>query len=166
MKYFTVITVLILLICSCKNNSSNDGDMQTTDSADTAMTLPPASTANFKDLEKHVGKLPKEIDLFQKYGLYSRIEDIMKSDFAEFKENWNEETPLKKDGEMIYFTGCKAGDCKSNNYFIVLDLMINKINVYNFKNEKGRSYEEDHTVIGMPFKMTDDFMKLREEQSK
>ncbi|MBK9734458.1 MAG: hypothetical protein IPO92_05600 [Saprospiraceae bacterium] len=163
MKHLIFLAPIIVLLFACKNtNHTSDGSSN--DAAKDSTIVENAAKVDFKDLSQQVGKLPKEIDLFQKYGLYARIEKIMGKDFAEFKAEWNEETPLQKDGEIMYTTGCKAGACKSNKYILVLDISQNSINVHNYKYDHGRSFEEDHTIIGMPYKMADEFDKIRKEQ--
>jgi len=166
MKIFSLSLLLFIALFSCKNTASETkteeqekGETYAGDKPET-----PVVRLDLNDITQHVGKLPKEVDLFTKYSLDGRIEKIMGSDFAEFKKDWNEETPLKKDGEVIYTTGCRAGDCKANKYFLVLDVLQNGINVFNFKGSKAKTYEEDHIIIGLPSQAQADFEKLINEQ--
>ncbi|HMR87654.1 MAG TPA: hypothetical protein PKD51_05850 [Saprospiraceae bacterium] len=165
MKIFSFVFLLLISFASCKNantESSPEGEKSETYEGEKPET--PVVRIDLNEIAQHVGKLPKEVDLFTKYSLDARIEKIMGTDYAEFKQDWNEETPLKKDGEVMYTTGCKAGDCKANRYLLVLDLLQNGVNVYNFRQTKNKTYEEDNIIIGLPSQAQADFEKILNEQ--
>jgi len=122
-----------------------------------------AVEVSLKNIVQLVGKKPKDVQLFEKFSLNERLEKLLGSEFTIFRSEWNEETPIESDGEFAYFTGCKAGACAENKYFILLDLVDNNINVINFKNKKSRSFEEG-AIIGMTTKIGEYFDKIRLEQ--
>jgi len=165
MRIFLFAVLLVFVLVSCKNTSpeskteESKGEMYEGEKLET-----PVVRIDLNDIAQHVGKLPKDVDLFTKYSLDARIEKIMGTDYVDFKAEWNEETPLKKDGEVMYTTGCRSGDCKSNKYLLVLDLLQNGINVYNFRGTKTKTYEEDHIIIGLPNQVQADFEKILNEQ--
>ncbi len=109
------------------------------------------------------GKTPAEVNLFEKYQLYPRLEKLMGTEFASFKNDWGEETPIEAEGEFVYFSGCKANACKENRYVILIDLSYNNINVVNFKNTRSRSFEES-SIIGLSYKMEEYIEKIRKDQ--
>lgn len=165
MRVFLFAILFIISFAACKNtNSESKTEESKGETYEGEKPETPVVRIDLNDIAQHVGKMPKEIDLFTKYSLDGRIEKIMGSDFAEFKKDWNEETPLKKDGEVMYTTGCRANDCKSNRYLLVLDLLQNGVNVYNFRQAKTKTYEEDHIIIGLPNQVQADFEKILNEQ--
>ncbi len=160
--FFFCLSMLFLI--NCKNSKNQDTAISETVKSDSIALVSKLIKSELKALEKQVGKLPSEAGLFTNFGLAERIEKVMGKDYQDFKETWVKETPIKKDGEILYTSGCQIDVCKANRYILIIDMLQNGINIYNFKHDKGRSYEEDNTIIGMPFKLQDDFEKIRIEQ--
>ncbi len=167
MRIFSFAFLLVLAFASCKNSGTDSkSDELKNETYNNEKLETPIVKMDLNDLEKHIGKLPKEVDMFKQFGLDARIEKIMGTDYPDFKSYWNVETPLKKDGEIIYTTGCRETDCKSNRYLLVLDLIQNGINVYNFRGAQTKTYEEDHIIIGLPNMVQADFEKILNEQKE
>lgn len=154
----------LLLICSCSEKKASSSDA----SENSADTIPSevkgfGTQATIKEITGLAGKKPTEVNLFEKYQLYSRLEKLLGNEYSTFKKDWNEETPIVAEGEFIYFSGCKAKACKENRYVILIDLTYNNINVVNFKNTRHRSFEES-SIIGLSYKMEEYIEKIRKEQ--
>jgi hypothetical protein len=173
-----IIFLCVVSIIACKPSGSSDPKIakSTQDSimgaSDTARTIvfedtTQSNRASIADLAGMVGKKVSEVGLWDKYGIGSRIEAFMGKDkYSTLRKDWNEETPLAKDGQVMYATGCRAGTCKDSKYILVFDLKQNGINVYHFSGADLRSFEEDKTIIGMPYLMQDWYDKVRSEQRK
>lgn len=145
MKYLALF-VCFLSIAACKNNSnSTNVSNKSEDSADKTILIEKPS---MEDADKYVGKKPSEVNLFSQYNLTNRIEALLKNDSKNFTENFNDETPIMRDGELLYFVGCKAGDCKAMKFFVILDLIETNINILVINNGTPKSYEES-AIIGM-----------------
>jgi hypothetical protein len=163
MKFISFFFYLILIASACTGKKTNTQDSAANTEPSQVATGTSTTHESIKSMSALVGKMPKDVKLFERYSLYPRLEKVLGDDFADFKSDWNEESPIKIDGEIIYFSGCKAGGCKENKYFITIDLVENNINVINFKNQRARSYEEG-SIIGLPTKIADEFEKIRKEQ--
>jgi hypothetical protein len=161
-KFISCLVVLFLMACSSKKESSTSSQTASADTA--ALVLEQANGSpepqSIKELENFIGKKPSQVQLFEKFDLNKRIEKVLGSELAEFKSDWNDETPIFKDGEILYFTGCKTGACAENKYFMMLDLVENNFNIINIRNGRPRSFEEG-AVIGMSDKVAEDFEKIR-----
>lgn len=160
---FSLLVVAILTSCSNNKSESKDAGSNPETPAEIVNEESKTSMTSINDMAQFEGKLPNEVQLFEKYNLYPRFEKLLGADFADFKADWNEESPIKKDGEIIYMTGCRKGACKDNLYFLTIDLIENNINIINLRNNRPKSYEEG-AIIGMPSKLADDFDKVRRSQ--
>ncbi|MBK8625853.1 MAG: hypothetical protein IPN86_09915 [Saprospiraceae bacterium] len=161
-----VFLLFILTAAACSSKTESAKVSNTNESAPTSTPNPDTTAASntaFTGFADYVGKKPTEVQLFSKSDLLKRIEKLLGEDFADFKADWNNESAIMKDGEILYFVGCKATACAENKYFIMLDLTDNNINVIQIKNGRPRSFEEG-AVIGMPEKLATDFEKIRQDK--
>lgn len=120
----------------------------------------------FEDLqyvEQYLNQMPKEAKLFEQKDLTARLKSLLKTDFDAFMADWQNESKLKKDGEIIYAIGCKSDDCFSSRYVLIFDLLDNNINIYHYNFKKTKTYEEK-SIIGMSSILSDDFAKISQEQ--
>lgn len=163
--YFLLILVPLLLNFNACQPKKNMGQTSNEAVGDTSAAISSASNTkkSLDGLAKYKGKKPKEVKLFEEYNLYPRLEKLLGSEFATFKSDWNEESPIETDGEIFYFTGCKLNACTDNKYFIALDPTTNNINIINFKQKSSHSYEEG-SIIGMNDQVAAYFDKIRKEQ--
>jgi hypothetical protein len=164
-RFLSFILAIVVLSCSSKKENSNNpaagSENQTSDT--TNADLPKDGKNTFDGFDAYVGKKPAEVQLFEKANLNARIEKLLGGEFADFKADWNTESTIMKDGEILYFVGCKSSACAENKYFVMLDLIINNLNIINIRNGRPRSFEEG-PVIGMPDKLAGDFEKIRQAQ--
>ena len=158
-----LIFCLVLVYSACNNTSTSttqsaSGASQTDNKDQSSKETTQIDKPSMEDAVKYVGKKPSEVDLFNQYDLNKRIENMLESDYETFKANWNEETPIMKDGEILYFIGCKTGDCASNKYFVMLDMLDTNINIIFIRGGLPKSYEES-AIIGMPETVANAFQK-------
>ncbi|HRO09232.1 MAG TPA: hypothetical protein PK611_08490 [Saprospiraceae bacterium] len=161
MRYLLIVS-LFLAFTSCKNNSSGtsiSADSSASGTQANTTTQTEISKPSFEDAAQYVGKKPSEVELFKKYNLENRLKALLKTDYDTFKEGWNEETPIMKAGEILYFTACKTGSCGTNKYFVMLDMTEPNVNVTFTRGGRAKSYEES-AIIGMPDQIADYFEKI------
>jgi hypothetical protein len=160
-KIFILLTIFSL-ISACKpsktpatdnkNTTATPVDNKTEFGAGDSITLKSLSDNNrgsLADLVQYVGKKPNQIG--------ERISKIMGNAYGNFQRDWNTETPIEKDAEMLYTSGCKTGNCINSRYVVVFDTKINAINVYSFSNtgQRMRTFEEDKIFLALPYKGQD-----------
>lgn len=162
MSKYIFLIIAIASISSCKNKDVQSANATNATTQTTTEEIIDTKEA-ILDLDKLVGQMPKDIDLFNKFNIGTRIKALLGKEYEDFAKDWNTETPLSKDGNIMYTSGCRAENCIASNYFIVFDLIDNNINIYHYKHERGRTYEEG-AVIGMPFKLADEFEKMIAKQ--
>jgi hypothetical protein len=165
-----VIVSLISIFClSCKpNKATTTVEAQKTDPSKTEYgagdsitlkSLADNTRGSLADLVQYVGKKPSEVQLWSKNNISERISKMMGSAYGNFERNFNVETPIEKDMEMLYTSGCKTGACINSRYVVIFDTKINAINVHSFSDsgQRMRSYEEDHILLALPYKAQDWF---------
>ncbi|MFN8339736.1 MAG: hypothetical protein U0T36_12035 [Saprospiraceae bacterium] len=163
MNLKSLICILSVIVISCNDKKVSHTD---TEKAAQDTTTQIASNQNaptkidIKDLGNLVGQKPTESKIFEMDHLGKRFEKLMGEHYAEFKSDWNQETPFMKDGEIIYFVGCKAPNCSENKFFVMIDLITDNINIIHIMNGRPVSHEES-SVIGMTDKLAQDFEKCR-----
>jgi len=159
MKYLLLLFVTIAAI-GCKPEKPST----TTEPTTTEQLTTQVAKSDITGIEKTAGQKPSEAGLFETYKLYPRIEKMLGKEFVNFKSDWNTESPIEFDGEVLYFYGCKKDKCTDNRYLILIDKTLNTINIYNFKGNNSRAYEEEKNIIGLSGKVSEYFEKIRNEQ--
>ncbi|NOQ91331.1 MAG: hypothetical protein GQ552_01285 [Flavobacteriaceae bacterium] len=89
-----------------------------------------------------LGKYPTQVNLFQNEILTSRLKSINRFDYDALIANWNTETPITIENQIIHSSGCKAHDCPSSGYELFIDLKNDNINIYHFRGNTLRVYTE------------------------
>ena len=89
-----------------------------------------------------LGKYPTQVNLFQNEILTSRLKNINRFDYDALIANWNTETPITIENQIIHSSGCKAHNCPSSGYELFIDLKNDNINIYHFRGNTLRVYTE------------------------
>jgi len=169
MKLFLSLVILCMFVFSCKNTDAKVAEGETTVADSTAAGSDPNVVniddsqlvdSKLKEVVSMEGKLPSEIDLLNAYELLPRLEKMMGAEFKNFSKDWEMQTPLKKDGDVMYTGGCKPGNCKSIKYFLIFDTKTDNVNFYYVKDGAATAFGEK-SVITLTPKITDDFDNLR-----
>ncbi|MBK8516313.1 MAG: hypothetical protein IPL55_08495 [Saprospiraceae bacterium] len=166
MKIYLFVILLFSVAMSCKNKNNVIGDITSHRNIDqtTAAKSEKAALQPLDSLKNDVGKKLKANDLFKKYGIQSRLKKMLGKDFKNFEEGWGEESPLKKELELLYATSCKKDNCSSLKILLIIDILTNNLNVYIFQYGTIKTYEE-YTIIGLTDSLGTIFEKMRDAQS-
>jgi len=89
-----------------------------------------------------LGQYPTQADLFNNPVMINRLRKINRLNFDNLIANWNVETPLTKENQIIHASGCKKNNCPSSGYELFIDLENDNINIYHFKENTLRVYTE------------------------
>ena len=88
------------------------------------------------------GKYAGREKLFEKDQLAERMKNLEGLNYEIFLELYNTETPISLEGDVLHMSGCKAHDCPSTAFDIFIDLENDNINVFHFRNNMLRIYNE------------------------
>jgi len=97
-------------------------------------------------LNELIGKYPTHEKIFKNEILSHRLKEIDNLDFDKLIANWNTETPLVIEDQIIHASGCNDSDCPSNAYELFIDLTNDNINVYHFRGNTLRVYAEKEWI--------------------
>jgi len=115
-----------------------------------AKTLPELFSIN-----DYIGKYPTQIKLFQNEILANRLKNINRLDYNALISNWNTETTLIIEDQIIHASGCKANNCPSSGYELFIDLKNDNINIYHFRGNTLRVYTEKEWIT-LPIAFSDE----------
>ena len=93
-------------------------------------------------LEDLVGKYPTQEKIFQNQTLAKRLKKIRRLNYNLLVQNWNTETPISIENNIIHASGCKSRNCKESAFELFIDLKNDNINIYHFNNNTLRVYTE------------------------
>lgn len=155
-----VLLCTIFVIMGCKQTSN---DTQPKSESEKIETTAAPKANNLESLYAYVGKNPEEFGFFQNFGISPRIQAILKDGYNDFTLDFKNPTVLKRDGDLLYLSGCQEINCPDNFYFIVIDPRTDDINVHHFQGGRGLSFEEK-ALIAFPDAMSAELDKLRKQQ--
>lgn len=163
-RYTFLLFILIVLSCSEKKASAPDV-VTNTDTVQTQVAAVKDSVAviDLTDAAQFLGKKPSEVGLFDQYNLKQRFKKLLGSEYETFIKDWNTESVIKKDEEILYFSACRANACDQNKYLVILDMADNNINIINIQNGRPRSFENKQ-IIGMSGNLLAEFERIKDSK--
>lgn len=115
-------------------------------------------------LNELIGKFPTQEKIFDNEILSNRLKGIDNLDFDNLLANWNTETALSIEDQVIHASGCNDEDCPSSAYELFIDLTNDNINVYHFRGNTLRVYTEKEW-INLP-KIFNDEIEIKKYDAK
>lgn len=88
------------------------------------------------------GKYAGREKLFENAVLAARLKKLERFNYEAMLQRWNTETPIVIEDGILHMSGCKAHDCPSSAYDFFLDLENDNINIYNFRENMLKIYQE------------------------
>jgi hypothetical protein len=158
MKRIFIPLILATFLYSCEQikNTKNGQDAPASESAREQAEEPgdegPDATENERNMEipdtelgfmvTYEGKYAGQENLFEQEVLAARLKGLDRFNYEAMLERWNTETPIVIEDGVLHMSGCKAHDCPSSAYDFFLDLENDNINIYNFRENMLRIYDE------------------------
>jgi hypothetical protein len=162
MKKMMLFLTLIFLVGSCdkiKNSQSEkkgpgvDSDQEMIDESEPTEESSGDKTPEIEipDTElgfmvTYEGKYAGQEKLFEKEALAARLKKLDRFNYEAMLQRWNTETPIVIEGGILHMSGCKQHDCPSAAYDFFLDVENDNINIYNFRSNMLRLYQEQGMI--------------------
>ncbi len=93
-------------------------------------------------LVNYENKYAKQEKLFENEILANRLKGLERFNYEKLLYFWNTETPIVIIDNIAHMSGCKQHDCPSNAYDFFIDLTNDNINIYHFRSNMLRLYQE------------------------
>ena len=101
--------------------------------------LPIAPLVYLKD---YTGKYARQENVFKNGVLSQRLQNLERFNYDALIQNYNTETKIVIIDNVLHMSGCKQTDCQSNAYDFYIDLENDNINVFYFRSNMLRVYQE------------------------
>ena len=93
-------------------------------------------------LVTYENKYAKQEKLFENETVAKRLKGLKRFNYDKLLYFWNTETPIVIIDNIAHMSGCKQHDCPSNAYDFFIDLTNDNINIYHFRSNMLRLYQE------------------------
>ena len=93
-------------------------------------------------LKTYSGKYATQENLLTNGVLSQRLQNLERFNYEALIQNYNTETSLVIKDNIIHMSGCKQHNCPSNAYDFFIDLDNDNINVFYFRSNMLRVYQE------------------------
>lgn len=151
MKHITIFLIFISILSSCdkikQKNESPTGpaldqqeEIQPVMEVEEPEILIPEVPLGF--LVTYEGKYAAQEKLFENDFFSDRLKNIDRFNYDALVQNYNTETPVVIVNNIAHMSGCKQHDCPSNAYDFFIDLDNDNINIYHFRSNMLRVYQE------------------------
>jgi len=162
MKNIFLLFSLIFLVASCdklnKKRTDPEGPVggpdqemidetqATEDSAEGALDEIEIPDTELGFMVTYEGKYAGQEKLFENEVLAARLKNLDRFNYDAMLQRWNTETPIVIEEGILHMSGCKQHDCPSSAYDFFLDLENDNINIYNFRSNMLRLYQESGMI--------------------
>ena len=93
-------------------------------------------------LVTYQGKYATQEKLFENETIATRLKALNRFNYEALLQNYNTETPIVIVDNVVHMSGCKQHSCPINDYDFFIDLDNDNINVFYFRNNMLRVYQE------------------------
>lgn len=93
-------------------------------------------------LVTYEGKYAAKERLFENKTLANRLKKLERFNYEALLQNYHTETPIVILNNIVHMSGCKQHSCPSNAYDFFIDLDNDNVNVYHFRSNMLRVYQE------------------------
>ncbi len=153
--FLTGLAAAVLLWVSCTGNNQSISHEQSADSI--KKVVKSAAVNPLDSLKAWTGKYPKEAGILQNELIKTRLQRLLGDiKYERMLKDWNTETPVVVEQNVLATSGCEQHNCASNHYQLYIDLMSNNINIYHRADGKTDTYFEKG-AIKLPAGLQKDF---------
>ena len=142
-------------LAACGNNepaTTTPAVPEATATVDT--TVPPVAgaplTGDLASLQGSIDKYPNETGLFENSVITGPLQTLLGSKFDTFKKNMEVQSPLGRDGNVLYASGNKQGEGGSNAAYLLIDTTTKAMEVGLWENGKLTTYPAQGSTIAKP----------------
>ena len=143
--------LILLVIVSCKqekkSNEYIDSPMDVPLPAETELQLeeetePDLPIAPLAYLKDYSGKYATQEKVLTDGILAQRLKNLERFNYEALIQNYNTETSIVIVDNIVHMSGCKQHNCPANAYDFFIDLENDNINVFYFRSNMLRVYQE------------------------
>jgi len=178
MKYYLIpMLSLIFLLTSCENPKPEQNKIPVEEALPVEVIEPVEEDPVEQELPKkeipdtslgflvtYENKYAKQEKLFENKILAKRLKGLERFNYDKLLYFWNTETPIVIIDNIAHMSGCKKNDCPSNAYDFFIDLTNDNINIYHFRSNMLRLYQEKGMIDLPPAFATE--MEIKKSNAK
>lgn len=142
--------VFVVAACSPADNSQ---PAETTAPATSTVDTVPTSaalTGEWAALQPMIDKYPSHSGLFDNSIITAPLQSLLKDKYEIFKTNMKVESPLQRDGNVLYTSGNKPHEGGSNGAYLLVDTAAKALEVGLWENGKLSTYATPGASITKP----------------
>lgn len=162
--FMLLVGFSLMAINACQNDQNKE-EAATADAQESIQTKDTlANTEAFPEaeaLESLNGKYPRDVKLLDRPELEPRLEALLGDQYEAFRKNWQTETPIIVEDNVLSTSGCEQHNCAANQYVLQIDLKGNNINVHHFGSEV-QHFKENGRSIALPEGLAKEFETINQ----
>ena len=135
------------MLASCGQETppaqANDPHKQAPDTAS-------AANANWSKLQSLTGQLPSESGLFDNSPITASLKTLLGDQFDTFRSNFQVETPLQADGDLLYTSGNRPHQGGTDQAYLIISPTSRTLEVGLWDNGKLTTFSSPGAVLTKP----------------
>ena len=148
-KNYFLLPILILLLVGCNKIKPNLEKPDVEESADSVTNeiMENEIKREIPDTElgflvTYENKYAAREKLFENEIFATRLKNLNRFNYDILLQLYNTETPIVIVDNIVHMSGCKQHDCPSNAYDFFIDAINDNINIYHFRSNMLKLYQE------------------------
>ena len=154
-NYILGLLTLIIVVVACEKQKPEQKKIPVEEALPVEIIEPVAEDPVEQELPKkeipdtslgflvtYENKYARQEKLFENKILAKRLKGLKRFNYDKLLYFWNTETPIVIIDNIAHMSGCKQHDCPSNAYDFFVDLTNDNINIYHFRSNMLRLYQE------------------------
>ena len=148
-KNYFLFPILILLFVGCNKFKPNQEKLDVEESTDSVTNeiMENEIKREIPDTElgflvTYENKYATREKLFENEIFAARLKNLNRFNYDILLQLYNTETPIVIVDNIVHMSGCKQHDCPSNAYDFFIDLTNDNINIYHFRSNMLKLYQE------------------------
>ncbi|MCA0931810.1 hypothetical protein LCM02_05050 [Lutimonas saemankumensis] len=147
MKKIILALLIVTLFVGCNKVKSNQDSNKNEASEKEAVPETVADEIVVPDvplgfLVTYEGKYATQEKLFEKEEFAQRLKSLDRFNYEALLKNYNTETPVTIVDQVVHMSGCRQHDCPASAYDFFIDLDNDNINIFHFRSNMLRVYQE------------------------
>ena len=176
-NYIIPLLSLIIVLAACEKQKPEQKEISVEEALPVEVIEPAEEDSFEQELPKkeipdtslgflvtYENKYAKQEKLFENKILAKRLKGLKRFNYDKLLYFWNTETPIVIIDNIAHMSGCKQHDCPSNAYDFFIDLTNDNINIYHFRSNMLKLYQEKGMIDLPPVFATE--MEIKKSNAK
>lgn len=144
------VLALSILVAACNQPADTPAPTKTEATPASSPASNPAATTDWSSLDALVGKYPNDSKLIEASAVTAELKTLLGDRFETFRTNIQTQSPLQRDGQVLYVSGNKPHQGGSDAAYLLIDPTKKALEVGLWEGGKLTTYKTTGADLAKP----------------